>query len=188
MSERTSVFETERMIAREWSLADFDEFWDLYRRPEVVRYIGGKLFETREASRAHLEFIIERNKSWDEGFGSYPLFRRSDDRLIGAAIFKVLPDADDQPSGDVEIGWHLHPDVWGSGYATEAGRSLIEHGFGTMGLTVLHAVVELENTASSAVARRLGMKHAGRTQAYYSGIELEHFLLTRDTDESSRGV
>jgi RimJ/RimL family protein N-acetyltransferase len=168
------------MIAREWSLDDVDGAWAMYRLPEVVQYIGGEVQETRDAAREKLEFLIARNASWDEGFGSFPLFRKTDGRLIGTAIFKVLPDENGEPSGDVEIGWHLHPDVWGNGYATEAGRALIEYGFGTMGLSVLHAVVEPPNTASCAVARRLGMKHIGRTTRYYSGLEVEHFVLEKE--------
>jgi hypothetical protein len=32
--------------------------------------------------------------------------------------------------GEVEVGWHLHPDSWGHGYATEAARAVIDRGFG----------------------------------------------------------
>jgi len=179
MDERPVVFETERLIARGWSLDDAEGAWDLYRRPEVVRYIGGKTQDTIEAAREFLRFLIERNAGWPEGYGSFPVFLKNDGRLVGTAIVKRLPDAHEQPTDDTEIGWHLHPDVWGRGLATEIGRRLIHHGFEDLDLAEIHAVVEPPNTRSSAVALRLGMEHRGRTTAYYGGIELEHYVLER---------
>ena len=105
------------MIAREWSLDDIDGAWDMYRRPEVMRYIGGVSQETREDARVQLDFLIERNAGWPSGYGSFPLFQRSDDRLIGTAIFKILNDEKEEPTSDTEIGWHVHPDSWGRGLA-----------------------------------------------------------------------
>ena len=70
------------------------------------------------------------------------------------------------------------PRHWGRGYATEAGRALLRHGFVTLGLAELHAVVEEPNAASHAVARRIGLRDAGTTAAYY-GRELRHYLLRR---------
>jgi RimJ/RimL family protein N-acetyltransferase len=179
-NRRPAVFETERLVARAWSLDDAEDAWDLYRRPEVVRYIGGKTQDTVEAAREHLRFLIERNAGWPAGYGSFPLFLRDGGRMVGTAIVKRLPDARDRPSEDTEIGWHLHPDVWGRGLATEIGRRLLRHGFETLGLDEIHAVVEPPNTASSAVALRLGMAHVGRTTAYYGGIEVEHYVLRRE--------
>jgi len=177
MPTRPTVFETERLLARAWSLDDAEAVWDLYRRPEVVRYIGGQSQETVDQAREYLRFLIDRNAGWPDGYGSFPMFRKSDGRLVGTAVFKRLPDVDGNPSEDTEIGWHLHPEVWGQGLATEIGRALIRHGFDDLGLDVLHAVVEPPNVRSSAVALRLGMEHLGRTTAYYGGIELEHYVL-----------
>ena len=131
--------------------------------------------------RTELPFwlVPERNAGWPAGYGSFPVFLKVDGTLVGTAIFKRLPDAHEQPSEDTEIGWHLHPDVWGHGYATEIGRRLIRHGFEDVGLEELHAVVEPPNERSSAVALRLGMEHRGRTTAYYGGIELQHYVLER---------
>ena len=173
-----TAFETERLIARPWCLADAEAAFAMYGDPEVVRYIGSAPEPDPAAMRAKLALIIERTRRLPPGQGSFPCFARDDGRLVGSALIKPLPDAQDRPSGDVEIGWHLLRREWGNGYATEMGRALLAHGFGELGLERLHAVVEPPNLASQAVARRLGMLEQGCTTRYYGGIELVHF--TRD--------
>ena len=57
----------------------------------------------------------------------------------------------------VEIGWRLPRAHWGQGYATEAARAWLDHGFGTLGLTEIVAFTDRANLRSLAVMRRLGM-------------------------------
>nr|WP_260428615.1 GNAT family N-acetyltransferase [Micromonospora globispora] len=76
----------------------------------------------------------------------------------------------------MEVGWHLHPDSWGHGYATEAARAVVEREFET-GTEQVFAVVMPGNDASMAVARRLGMTHVGIRTDWYGGEELETFVL-----------
>jgi RimJ/RimL family protein N-acetyltransferase len=86
--------------------------------------------------------------------------------VAGAVLFKPLPNSDGTPATDIEVGWHLHPDSWGHGYATEAARACIERGFAA-GVPEVFAVVYPENTASQAVCRRLGMESIGETDRWY---------------------
>ena len=58
---------------------------------------------------------------------------------------------------EVEIGWRLHPDAWGHGYATEAGRAALEAARDQLALTRVIAIIDPANTPSLAVATRLGM-------------------------------
>jgi RimJ/RimL family protein N-acetyltransferase len=91
--------------------------------------------------------------------------------VAGTVLFKPLPNG----VGEVEVGWHLHPDSWGHGYATEAARAVIEHGFAA-GLPEVYAVVRPGNEASLAVCARLGMVPLGRFRRWYD-VELEAFRL-----------
>ncbi len=43
---------------------------------------------------------------------------------MGTILLLPLDDATG-PAGEVEIGWHLHPDYQGRGLATEAARALL---------------------------------------------------------------
>ncbi|WP_229705830.1 GNAT family N-acetyltransferase [Micromonospora sonchi] len=57
-------------------------------------------------------------------------------------------------------------------------RAVVEREFAT-GTPLIYAVVDPGNTASIAVARRLGMTSVGRRSGWYGGEELETFVLTR---------
>ena len=76
-----------------------------------------------------------------------------------------LPDAE---AGEVEMGWHLHPDSWGHGYASEAAEAVLGWGL-AHGLPEVYALTHLDNYPSQAVARRIGMEDLGETDKWYDG-------------------
>ena len=43
------TLETERLILRMWREADFEAYAELCADPEVMRYLGGKVFDRTEA-------------------------------------------------------------------------------------------------------------------------------------------
>jgi RimJ/RimL family protein N-acetyltransferase len=58
----------------------------------------------------------------------------------------------------VEIGWRLAFDHWGHGYATEAARLALAHGFGPLALPEIISFTSAVNRRSRAVMERLGMR------------------------------
>ena len=58
----------------------------------------------------------------------------------------------------VEVGWLLHPDYWGRGYATEAGAAAVRYGFEDLQVDKLFSCILPENHRSQAVAKRLGFE------------------------------
>jgi RimJ/RimL family protein N-acetyltransferase len=178
-------FTTTRLVARDWVAADLDASFAIYGRDEVTRWLGpeprrpvGSLTQMREV----LDRRIARSQEQPD-YGLWALELRDTGEVVGAVLLAQLP-------GDpvaVEIGWHLNPDYWGAGYATEAGRGVIALAFGLdqpgegQVRTVLDSVVALTdpgNIRSMRVCRRLGMRHLGQTSQYY-GLTLELFELTR---------
>lgn len=61
-----------------------------------------------------------------------------------------------------EISYGLHPDYWGRGLATSAGRQLLHLGFSVHGRHRIFATCDPRNVRSAAVLRRLGMTYEGR--------------------------
>lgn len=61
-------------------------------------------------------------------------------------------------AGQAEIGWTLHPDFEGHGYATEAAASVAGLAFDVLGVHRLFARLDVENIGSIRVCERLGMR------------------------------
>lgn len=160
---------TARLRLRPWtsSPADLARLTDLYGRDEVTRWLGG-------APSVSAEELVERWAALHARDDRYLCWaiERPDGVVAGTVLFKPLPDG----VGEVEVGWHLHPDSWGHGYATEAAKGVIQRGFDA-GLPEVYAVVRPGNEPSMAVCRRLGMAPLGRIRRWYP-VELEAFRLT----------
>jgi RimJ/RimL family protein N-acetyltransferase len=164
------TLETDRLTLRAWRREDAPALFDIYSRWEVARYLGStpRVLETMEQA----ERAAERWGAMDDQlYGVWAVVTHEEDRPIGSVLLKELPLSGDteplQPSGDVEVGWHLHPDTWGKGYATEAAARVLRHGFDG-GLEEIYAITYPENGPSQAVCRRLGMEHLGPTDRYYN--------------------
>ncbi|SDY99077.1 Protein N-acetyltransferase, RimJ/RimL family [Modestobacter sp. DSM 44400] len=172
--------DTDRLQLRAWSDEDIGFVFDMYSRWEVQRFIG--LVPRVMADRGEAEAVIARWRSLDDPVcGVWAVQRRADGHLLGTLLLKPIPASSDRtplpPSGDIEIGWHFHPDVWGHGYATEAASRALKHAFDS-GLPEVVAVTKEANTASQAVAGRIGMTHQGKTTRYYNAT-CELFVATR---------
>ncbi len=61
----------------------------------------------------------------------------------------------------VELGYWLTPSAWGRGYATEAGRAVIDMARHALPLSRLGAWHFADNPASGAVLRKLGFRATG---------------------------
>lgn len=124
---------------------------------------------------------IARRRSVDHRIhGIWAITLADDDVPVGNLLLKPLPLSDGvvkNATDDIEIGWHLHPDVWGRGFATEAARAVVDDAFSRGTLRIL-AVTHPDNLASQAVCRRLGMTPRGRTDRYYD-TETELFEIGR---------
>jgi RimJ/RimL family protein N-acetyltransferase len=177
----TTVVTTERLVVRPWRLDEAERFFDIYRRPEVVRWLGGDPMRDRGEAIA----MIERNLTrFDAGspFGSWAVVDRSSGVPVGSVILKPLPDGQDE----VEIGWQLHPDSWGNGFASEAARAVLDHGLAD-GLPEVWAVTDLDNTRSVAVCRRIGMSLLGITHRWYHEPSLLFWIGSRPGQRPSLG-
>lgn len=175
----STIFETERLIIREWEPdQDIDYAFAMYSDPEVAQFLGAtpKPADDKDALLERLRFRVAEARTANNGTGFWPLEEKSSGDVVGALLIKELPDGEGNPTGDIEIGWHLRRASWGLGYATEAATAGIRYAWDILKLPELHAVVYSANTRSIAVTQRLGMEHVGQTDRYY-GVTIEHFLI-----------
>jgi RimJ/RimL family protein N-acetyltransferase len=162
-------FRTDRLTVREWRPdEDLDVAYDIYRRPEVTRWLGGggQPWPDLEATRSRLErwagVGIER-----PGYGLWAVVPHDVGHPVGTVLLVHLADSEGELTQDIEVGWHFHPDHWGRGYATESAAAVLRHAFDELGLAVVNAIAFPENAPSLAVMRRLGMTHRGETSQWY---------------------
>src|SRR4029453_17678551 len=162
------LLRTERLLLRPWTTSpgDLARLTDIYQREEITRWVGG----TPSVLPVELVARWAAVSALDERYGCWAI-ECADATIAGAVLFKPLPNG----VGEVEVGWHLHPDSWGHGYATEAARAVIERGFDA-GLPEVYAVVRPGNEASRAVCARLGMQPLGLFRRWYD-VDLEAFRL-----------
>jgi RimJ/RimL family protein N-acetyltransferase len=93
---------------------------------------------------------------WElRGTGQWALEEKSSGVLVGRAGTH-RPERHDWPG--TEIGWTLHPEQWGKGFATEAGARARDYAFDVMGLDEVFSCILPSNTRSAAVAERLGFE------------------------------
>ncbi len=65
------------------------------------------------------------------------------------------------PAGEAELGLELAPAHWGQGYAAEAARALLAHGFAAWGLAAVRGETVSANARVAALVRRLGFEVVG---------------------------
>ncbi len=156
--------ETERLTLRGWRTEDAERLLDILGRTEVMRWLGdGPTVVLTEIEEARARIVRWNDLSQTPPLGCWAVERTADGVLIGAVLLLTLPNA---VAGEVEIGWWLHPDAWGRGYATEAARAVMAHGFAA-GLPEILAVTHLANEPSMNVCRKLEMSYAGVVHEWY---------------------
>ena len=140
----------------------------------VYRYTAGRRL-ARDETEAQLARYMGH---WDEhGFGLWALEERESGRLVGRAGLSWHRLWPSEP----ELGWMLDPDVWGRGYATEAGGAALGYGFAALGFDRVVSIVHPDNEPSFRVARRLGMRPWRDVAWDDTGITLAVWAVERES-------
>jgi RimJ/RimL family protein N-acetyltransferase len=151
---------TERLLLRPLTVADADALLAYRSRTDVARYVP---FEpmTREVILARIAGDWARTELTEEGHLTLGIELAATGELIGDAILFWHS----RQHGGGEVGYVLHPDHSGHGYATEAARAMLGLGFEQLGLHRIIARVDERNEPSANVCRRLGLRLEARLVA-----------------------
>jgi RimJ/RimL family protein N-acetyltransferase len=145
------VIETERLILRPWRGTDIEPNTAMLADPLSGRFI------TADGKPITDAFVGWRNAAimsghWVlHGVGMFVVEERSTGTFVG----RVGPWF---PPGwpAFEVGWGIASEFRGKGYALEAARAALDWSFAIFELDEIIHTIDRENTASQAVARRLG--------------------------------
>jgi ribosomal-protein-alanine N-acetyltransferase len=143
------IFETERLLVRQYTLDDMDHFFKLNSDEEVVRYIRKP--KTFEESKQFLEENFQY-------YIDFPLFGRwaAVDKITNEFIgsFAIIPIPN---STDMQLGYALLKESWGKGYATELTAKGVEYAI-INNVEPLYAVTESANMPSQKVLLKNGFE------------------------------
>ena len=163
---------TDRLTIRPATVDDLEVIWSYRRLEEVTRWLT-RAPATLEELRPHLEDPTSLAKT---------LVIERDGEVIGELMLQIddawaQAEVEKQASGvQAELGWVLHPDHAGHGYATEAVRELIRVCFEDLGLRRVTANCFADNGASARLMQRVGMRleiHTLRESLHRSGEWLD---------------
>lgn len=146
---------TPRLILREFRESDFAIFRELETHPETYR------FESAHPDDAQIRAYLEKAQA--DGLQTPRTRYRlavticPADEVRGRVTLALMNDS----IREWEIGWAIHPDEWGKGFAVEAAQRLLEFAFADLGAHRVVAFSHAQNTASLRVMQKLGMQQDG---------------------------
>lgn len=153
----TYPVETERLLLRPLDpIKDVDAVHAYQSLPEVCRYIP---FEPRTREQIAERLMDPERVRWamlEPGQAlDLAMVRKDTGELIGDVLLMWRDET------NAEIGYAVHPDHHGHGYATEAAGAMLRLAFEPDHGLALHRVtarIDQRNPASAAVLTKLGMR------------------------------
>ncbi|MEE4665934.1 GNAT family N-acetyltransferase [Pseudomonas alliivorans] len=162
---------TDRLVLRDFEVADVPALAGILCDPHVMRYsVRGVLSE-----QATGEFVRNCMHAYSaDGFGPQAVIEVETNRLIG---FCGLNAEQVDQVMEVEIGYRLAPSYWGRGLASEAALATLRHGFQTLQLASVIAIVQPENIASVRVLHKAGFRDYIHSQYHRLGVRIYRLTL-----------
>jgi ribosomal-protein-alanine N-acetyltransferase len=148
------MLETTRLLLRPAIIEDAPSLFELNSDPLVMQFTGDSPFANiHEAEK----LIRERLQFQQNTFGMSRLtVLLKDGTYLGWCGLKYFPEND-----EVDIGYRLLRKHWGKGYATEASKAALKHGFETLKLERIIGKAMPANVKSLKVLQKLGMTFRG---------------------------
>ncbi len=159
----STLLRTARLDVRRWRDADAPRVLDLHSRPEVVRWLGDDVAPMRTLAQARERIAGDNAVADHPPRGHWAVEVRETGVVAGSVMLVALPGEAER----VQVGWHLHPDSTGRGYAREAAAAVLQRGLRQ--LPEVLALTHLDNYPSQRVALAIGMVEVGLTERWYAG-------------------
>lgn len=146
---------TARLKLREFSEMDFTALREIDSRAEMHTFEREQpgIGETRQSLETYLNEAMEFPRT------TYRLAITIQPNDTVRGVFKLARQW--EAIREWEVGWAIHPDEWGKGYATEAARQMMDWGFRELNIHRIVAFCHVSNSASVRVMEKLGMRQDG---------------------------
>ena len=145
------IFETPRLILGQFTEDDARLILDLNSDPEIVKYVHEPVLTTDDQAKKIIADIIL--PQYKNNLGRWATYTKSNNEFIGWCGLKYLADKD-----EIDLGYRFKKNAWGKGYATEAAKHTLDHGFNNLDLKLITGRAHIENIASIKVLEKIGMQ------------------------------
>jgi len=143
------VLRTARLTLREMTVADLDDMAALLGDPQVMRYYPSP--KSRDEAKAWIDWNLDNYRRY--GFGLW-VAQTLDGAFVGDCGLTMQEVAGRH---EVEVGYHVRPELQGQGLGTEAAMACRDHA-AAVGVTRLIAIIDPENAPSQRVAVKIGLE------------------------------
>ena len=148
------VLETERLILRAPTLADFPAHFALWSHPRTLAHFGGITYSEEEI---WMRFRSHLGGWFLNGHGMWGVQDKQSGRYIGSlGFFQAMRPLDPAFRNDPEAGWAIHPDFHGRGLAREAMAVAAAWADANIDAPQSWCMINPSNDPSRRVAERLG--------------------------------
>lgn len=154
------ILETERLLLREWDIADAEDLFAFYSIEDVVRYTPITAYTTLEqAAKKAADF-----RDWfrvKQSSVTWAVVLKDTGNIIGECSLHSLSPENER----AEVGYAYSPEVWGKGIASEAIRKIVDYAFTDFSLfpiNRLEAYTDPRNNASAKLLEKLGFIKEGQ--------------------------
>lgn len=145
------MIDTARLILRAPTLADVPALFAFMGDAAAMRHTH--VHASLRACRRHVAAYEWQRRR--QGYAPWTIVAKSDGRIIG---WGGLYEDPFDPGWGVEVGYFLHPTVWGQGYATELVQACTDVADRILRLPVLTAFAHPDNIGSRRVLEKTGFE------------------------------
>lgn len=145
------IIETKRLLVREFTLDDYEAVYEFNSNKELHQYTGDEIISSNERAKEIIKNIW-LNDYETYGYGRWAVIYKSNNKLIGFAGLKYLPEIN-----DTDIGYRFLPSYWGIGIASEVSVEILKYGFENLNLNRIIGIAMPENIGSWKVLEKIGL-------------------------------
>jgi RimJ/RimL family protein N-acetyltransferase len=146
--------ETERLFLRPYTIDDLDAFHAIVQRGDVNRYLYSEPRDRVQARDVLTRLAIKTAIDGEHDDILLAVVLKASGMVIGHVNLQLTSREHRQG----EVGYVLHPDHQGRGYATEATTVMLRLGFEGLGLHRMVGRLDARNAGSARLLERLGMR------------------------------
>lgn len=151
MNDKNVIFETERLLLRNWRGEDAKQLYELAKDPLVGPAAGWNPHQSVEESENIINTVFNFPTV-------YAIILKETGEIIGCIGF-LFDENLCKDSSEALMGYWLGVDYWDKGYMTEAVNECIRYAFNDLKLTRIWCGNFKENTRSAHVQEKCGFKY-----------------------------